>query len=86
MNDLATRINKFLNALAPHVAQRRQADFLREAVVEIELLQKDADRLDWLADANNTIGNVQLPTQCVQDNIHSLRAAIDAAMQLKDGE
>ena len=49
-------------------------------VAEIERLQRDAARLDWLADVENTIGNVQLPTACVERNVHSLRDAIDDAM------
>jgi hypothetical protein len=48
---------------------------------EIQALRKDAERLDWLADPNNSIGNVQLPTECVTENLHSLRAAIDDAME-----
>jgi hypothetical protein len=41
----------------------------------------DKQRIDWLADVNNNIGNVMLPTECVHDNIDGgLRAAIDAAM------
>ena len=53
---------------------------------KIVAIQKDADRLDWLADTNNLVGNVQLPTSCVEQNLHSLRAAIDAAMaQSKQG-
>lgn len=43
-------------------------------------LEKDKARLDWLADPENQIGNVQLPTGAVMGNLHSLRAAIDAAM------
>lgn len=43
---------------------------------------KDAARLDWLADPDNAIGNVQLPTECVLENMGSLRDAIDAAMNL----
>ena len=46
---------------------------------EIDRLRKDADRMDWLADPANTIGNVQLPRECVEQNLHSLRDAIDAA-------
>jgi hypothetical protein len=42
-------------------------------------LSKDRDRLDWLADPANQIGNVQLPTEAVMQNLHSLRDAIDAA-------
>lgn len=50
---------------------------------QIDRLRKDADRLDWLADPENTIGNVQLPSECVLQNLHSLRDAIDAARKLK---
>lgn len=49
---------------------------------EIDRLRKDADRLDWLADPENTIGNVQLPRECVEQNLHSLRDAIDEARKL----
>jgi hypothetical protein len=42
----------------------------------------DTRRLDWLADTRNTIGNVQLPTKCVEKNLSSLRDAIDSAMLL----
>lgn len=44
--------------------------------------QTDTTRLDWLADVNNKIGNVQLPTACVENNLSSLRNAIDAAMEI----
>ena len=40
---------------------------------------RDKERLDWLADTSNSIGNVQLPTECVLRNTHSLRDAIDDA-------
>jgi len=40
----------------------------------------DSKRLDWLADPANTIGNVLLPNDCVEQNLFSLRDAIDAAM------
>ena len=43
---------------------------------------KDKARLDWLGDPDNAIGNVQLPTECVMQNMGSLRDAIDAAMLL----
>ena len=46
-------------------------------------LIKDKARLDWLADKNNNIGNVQLPSECVENNLTSLRDAIDAAMLLE---
>ena len=45
-------------------------------------LEADKKRLDWLADPSNHIGNVQLPTEAVMANPHSLRAAIDAAMEM----
>lgn len=40
----------------------------------------DKDRIDWLADVNNLIGEIKLPTKCVLNNITSLRDAIDEAM------
>ena len=48
-------------------------------LVEIEQLREDKARIDWLADTSNSIGNVQLPTECVLRNAHSLRDAIDDA-------
>jgi hypothetical protein len=45
-------------------------------------ISPDAEMLDWLADKSQTIGNVQLPTECVLRNPHSLRAAIEDAMRL----
>ena len=53
-----------------------------EMQARIAELEKDAARLDWLADVNNTIGNVQLPTECVLAAMN-LRDAIDLAMKLK---
>jgi hypothetical protein len=49
---------------------------------EVGELRKDRERLDWLADRNNPIGNVQLPTVCVMNNMDSMRGAIDEAMRL----
>lgn len=45
-------------------------------------LLKDKARLDWLADVNNNIGNVQLPRDIVERNLGSLRDGIDEAMKL----
>ncbi len=42
----------------------------------------DAKRIDWLADPEQFTGSIQLPKECVEKNLHSLRAAIDAAMEL----
>lgn len=41
---------------------------------------EDARRLDWLSDRDQHIGNVMLPSHIVEANVHSLRAAIDAAI------
>lgn len=48
-------------------------------LAERKELVMDRERLNWLADPDNTIGNVQLPLKCVTANVHSLRDAIDAA-------
>lgn len=56
----------------------------RSGIVENSRLDRDKARLDWLADPNNQIGCVRLPTQCVHDNLDSLRGAIDDAMELNE--
>ena len=43
----------------------------------------DTVRLNWLADRDNHIGNVQLPAECVACNLHSMRDAIDMAMRMQ---
>ncbi len=52
----------------------------------LELLAADARRIDWLAAPDNSLGNVHLPAAAVEPNLHSLRAAIDAAMALNEKE
>ena len=52
-----------------------------EVLRMFEEARKDTVRIDWLADPDNAIGSVQLPTACVLENLHSLRDAIDAAMK-----
>lgn len=52
-----------------------------EAMEELESLKRDKARLDWLADKNNHIGNVQLPRGVVERNL-TLRDAIDEAMKI----
>lgn len=47
---------------------------------ELAELRKDKTRLDWLSDRDNQVGNVMLPSWAVEENLHSLRAAIDAVM------
>jgi hypothetical protein len=47
---------------------------------EYASLIRDRDRLDWLADIRSC-GEVALPSPCVEQNIHSMRDAIDMAME-----
>lgn len=49
---------------------------------ELQALVNDRERLDWLADRENKIGNVQLPRECVENNLTSMRGAIDQARRL----
>lgn len=49
---------------------------------EISELKKDKARIDWLADPNNEIGQVLLPTSIVEKNLDSFRAAVDEAMEM----
>ena len=73
---------------ARKAAQRELAE-LREKYlalgVRVKRAEQDSKRIDWLADKNNAIGNVQLPTECVERNLYSLRAAIDDAMEGNHG-
>ena len=46
-------------------------------------LKADAERINWLADVNNTVGSVVLPREIVEANMASLRQAIDAARGAK---
>lgn len=48
---------------------------------ELKLRIADTERIDWLADKNQTIGNVMLPEKCIYANLSSLRDAIDEAMK-----
>ena len=54
-----------------------------EQIIKI-VSSPDKARLDWLSNPNNLIGNVTLPKECVENNLGSLRDAIDAAMELYD--
>lgn len=54
---------------------------------EIELIpHPDTVRLDWLEDPANKIGNIILPTECMEQHLDSMRDAIDAAMQMQATE
>lgn len=61
-------------------------EVVREGKVIVEFgefeLMRDKARLDWLADLENTIGQVVLPERCVYDHPDDMRAAIDAAMEI----
>ena len=60
-----------------------EASLVSDAKEIITLVNsKDKARLDWLSNHNNLIGNVTLPKECVENNLGSLRDAIDAAMEL----
>lgn len=50
---------------------------------ELQELLKDKARIDWLADVNQNIGNVILPRDIVERNVHGLRSAIDEAMEMQ---
>ena len=61
-------------------------EVVRDGKVVVEFgefeMMRDKARLDWLADPENTIGQVVLPEKCVYDHPYSMRAAIDAAMKI----
>lgn len=52
----------------------------------INELKRDKARLDWLSDPSNHLGNVSLPTECVMNNLGSMRGAIDEAMEMGEQE
>lgn len=82
MDDLIERLELKRDIQPSGDDGRELAALLDEAIAELRRVRDDAARLDWLADRDNTIGNVQLPTVCVMNNLHDMRAAIDEAMQL----
>ena len=64
-------------------ARANEEIFRLSKAVDTELIpHPDTVRLDWLADRDQHIGNVQLPAECVTCNLHSMRDAIDMAMQM----
>lgn len=73
-----------LVALLRGLARHEHSDYSigDDAADLIEALVQDARRIDWLADPDNALGAVQLPSACVTQNLDSLRRAIDAAMAL----
>ena len=51
---------------------------------QLLLVQADTKRIDFLADKNQFIANVQLPREIVERNVSSLRDAIDEAMMIEE--
>jgi len=71
-----------ITEIIPDDLPETEGQLLNVTFDRIEKLEADKKRIDWLADKDNEIGNVQLPTACVENNLSSLRDAIDAAMLL----
>ena len=71
-------------AITPDMAVAAQALILagwRPPNPKLAQLEKDKERLDWLASTEQNTGQVLLPTDCVVKNVGSLRGAIDSAMR-----
>lgn len=64
--------------------QQLLSDGIAELQRENAELRKDKARIDWLADANQNIGDLILPRDIVERNLHSMRSAIDEAMALHE--
>jgi len=74
------------NSMAVRTDALRDAALFEQAANDLEGLNSsaaDTARLDWLSDRDNDIGQVSLPRQCVERNLHSMRAAIDDAMRMQ---
>lgn len=54
----------------------------QDYLLKLEEKSNDSIRLDWLASTHQFVGSVQLPFECVENNLTSLRGAIDDAMRL----
>ena len=90
--DLRARVNpQYYDQVGTESYERHQCVLALESLLaRIDVLRianaalrADADRIDWLADVNNTVGSVVLPRHIVEQNISSLRQAIDAARSEK---
>jgi len=90
--DLRARVNpQYYDQIGTESYERHQCVMAMESLLarndvlrkENEALRADADRIDWLADVNNTVGSVVLPREIVEANVSSLRQAIDAARGAK---
>ncbi len=92
IHDLRARINpQYYDQVGTESYERNQCVMALESLlarievlrVQNAALRADADRIDWLADVDNTVGSVVLPREIVEANISSLRQAIDAARSAK---
>lgn len=90
--DLRSRVNpQYYDQVGTESYERNQCVLALESLMarndvlrkENEALRADADRIDWLADVENTVGSVVLPREIVEANVSSLRQAIDAARGAK---
>ena len=90
--DLRSRVNpQYYDQIGTESYERNQCVLALESLLaridvlrtENAALRADADRIDWLADVNNTVGSVVLPREIVEANVSSLRQAIDAARGAK---
>ena len=63
--------------------QQLLSDGIAELQRENADLRKDKARIDWLADPAQNIGDLILPRDIVERNLHSMRAAIDEAMEMQ---
>ena len=90
--DLRARVNpQYYDQVGTESYERHQCVMALESLtaridvlrIENAALRADADRIDWLADVNNTVGSVVLPREIVEANVSSLRQAIDAARSAK---
>lgn len=63
--------------------QQLLSDGIAELQRENAELKKDKARIDWLADPAQNIGDLILPRDIVERNLHSMRAAIDEAMEMQ---
>lgn len=62
--------------------QQLLSDGIAELQRENAELKKDKARLDWLADPAQNVGDLRLPRDIVERNLHSMRSAIDEAMEV----
>ena len=92
ITDLRARVNpQYYDQVGTESYERHQVVKALESLmaridvlrIENSALRADADRIDWLADVNNTVGSVVLPREIVEANVSSLRQAIDAARGVK---